>query len=52
MVEGVSGLLSVAQAQRRAAEVGAEPGAADVAERERGAAVFGRQCRRAARAGA
>ena len=52
MVEGVSGLLSRGAAARAEAALGAEPRAAEVAERERGAAVFGRSCRWPARAGA
>ena len=40
MVEGVSGLLNIAKLHGRA-----EPGPPEVAERERGAIVLGRQCR-------
>ena len=52
MVEGVSGLLSDRAALSAAAELGAEPGAAEMAQRQRGAIVLGRQCRWPARAGA
>ena len=41
MVEGVSGLLSIAPAAPAAAALGAEPGPAEIAERQRGALFSG-----------